>query len=430
MLRRNRRGVADKTPDISSGDEKQVLKKKEIMFDKLVKEKKGKDFFDAYRNFGDGTFLLIEGKYFICSGFCDLHVHFREPGFFYKESIKSGSLAGARGGYTTVCTMPNLNPAPDTLENLNVQREIIKKDAVIEVIPYGTITKGEKGDELSDMRSLAPYVCAFSDDGRGVQSDDMMRLAMEKAKSLDKIISAHCEDNSLLKGGCIHDGEWAKRHGFIGISSESEYKQLERDLRLAKEIGVRYHVCHISTKESVELIRNAKKEGVSVTCETAPHYLVLTENDLRDEGRFKMNPPVRSEEDKRALIEGVIDGTIDAIATDHAPHSKEEKSKGLKDSAFGIVGLETAFPLLYTRLVKENVITLQRLVELMSDNPRKIFDIKKRNNDYTVFEIANPYKISPEDFLSKGRSTPFEGDEVFGRCVLTVKDDKTVYSCL
>ena len=403
-----------------------MISNKTSIYYKFLKEKKG--FLDSYRNGDDGAFLSIDEKYFIFPGFCDLHVHFREPGFFYKETIRTGSLAAARGGYTTVCTMPNLNPAPDSLKNLNVQLEAVKKDAVTEIIPYGTITEGERGEELSDMQSLAPYVCAFSDDGRGVQSEELMRKAMIKAKSLGKIIAAHCEENALLKGGCVHEGEWAKRNGFTGISSESEYVQLERDLRLAKETGVRYHVCHVSAKESVELIRKAKKEGVAVTCETAPHYLLLTENDLIDDGRFKMNPPVRSKADKNALIEGVIDGTIDAIATDHAPHSAEEKNKGLAGSAFGIVGLETAFPLLFTYLVKENVISLNKLVGLMSDNPRKIFGIPKREKDFTVFDAEKPYKILPCEFLSKGKSTPFENREVYGRCVLTVKDENIIYS--
>ncbi len=397
-------------------------------FDRLIREKKKRDFFDTYRNYGADTFVSVDRKFVICPGFCDLHVHFREPGFFYKETIKTGSLAAARGGYTTVCTMPNLNPAPDSLDNLSVQLDIIKNDAAIEVIPYGTITKGEKGEELADMAEIAPYVCAFSDDGKGIQSEDMMRAAMQKAKSLGKIIAAHCEDESLLSGGCVHDGEWARRNGFIGISSESEYAQLERDLRLALETGVRYHVCHVSAKESVELIRKAKQNGVSVTCETAPHYLLLTENDLIDEGRFKINPPVRSVQDRDALIEGVIDGTIDAIATDHAPHSVTEKSKGLRESAFGIVGLETAFPLLYTRFVKENVISVKKLIELMSDNPRKIFGIPKRENDFSVFSVDEPYKISSQEFLSKGKSTPFENCEVFGRCEMTVKGGKIVYA--
>lgn len=397
------------------------------MFNNLVKEKKKEKFFDIYKSLGGCLVLLVDNKYIICPGFCDLHVHFREPGFFYKESIKSGTAAAARGGYTTVCTMPNLNPTPDTAANLKIQLDIVEKDAFIEVIPYGAITQGEKGEKLSDMQALAPYVCAFSDDGKGVQSEDVMRAAMLKAKSLKKIIAAHCEDDSLLCGGCVHDGTWAKNNGFIGISSESEFKQLERDLRLARETGVRYHVCHISTKESVELIRKAKKEGTLVTCETAPHYLLLTENDLIDDGRYKMNPPIRSEADRDALIGGIIDGTIDAIATDHAPHAKHEKDKGLKDSAFGIVGLETAFPLLYTYLVRENVISLERLIELMCDAPRKAFGIPKREKDFTVFEIDKPYKISSKEFLSKGKSTPFENREVYGRCVMTVKDGKIVY---
>lgn len=394
-----------------------------------ARSEKVKRLLDAYRNGSYGTVLFMDEKYMICPGFCDLHVHFREPGFSYKETIRTGSLAAARGGYTTVCTMPNLNPAPDSAETLSLQLRAIRKDAVTQVIPYGTVTKGERGEELSDMEALAPHVCAFSDDGKGVQSEDLMRAAMIKAKSLGKIIAAHCEDNALLKGGCVHDGAWAARHGFAGISSESEYRQLERDLRLVKEIGVRYHVCHVSAKESVELIRRAKKEGVPVTCETAPHYLLLTEDDLSDDGRFKMNPPVRSEADREALIEGVIDGTIDAIATDHAPHAEAEKNKGLKESAFGIVGLETAFPLLYTGLVREKILSPEKLVALMSDEPRKIFGIPRRENDFSVFEIRESYRISPRDFLSKGKSTPFENREVFGRCVLTVKDDAVIYAC-
>ncbi len=404
-----------------------MINKERDTLENLIKERKKRFSFETYRSYGNGTVLLVDDKYIICSGFCDLHVHFREPGFFYKETIKTGSLAAARGGYTTVCTMPNLNPAPDSLENLNVQLDIIKKDALIEVIPYGTISKGEKGGELAALDKTAPFVCAFSDDGKGVQSEALMRAAMLKAKSLGKIIAAHCEDESLLKGGCVHEGEWAEKNGFIGISAESEFLQLERDLRLVKETGVRYHACHVSTKESVALIRKAKSEGLPVTCETAPHYLLLTENDLIDDGRFKMNPPLRTAKDRDALIEGVIDGTIDAIATDHAPHSAEEKNKGLKNSAFGIVGLETAFPLLYTGLVKENVISLQKLVWLMSDSPRKIFGIPQRKTDFTVFETKTPYKILPQDFLSKGKSTPFENAEVYGRCVLTIKDDEVVY---
>ena len=297
-------------------------------------------------------------------GFIDVHVHLREPGFSYKETVKSGSLAAARGGYTAVCSMPNLKPVPDTLGNLEAQLEIIKKDAAINVLPYGSITKGEQGGELSDMEEMAPYVCAFSDDGRGVQSEEMMKAAMLKAKSLGKMIVAHCEDNSLLNGGYIHLGNYAAAHGHRGICSESEWKPIERDIKLAAETGCAYHVCHISTKESVELIRKAKAAGVDVTCETAPHYLLLSDKDLQEDGRFKMNPPLRDESDREALIEGICDGTIDMIATDHAPHSAEEKSRGLEKSLMGIVGIETAFPLLYTYLVKKNIITLEKLVEL------------------------------------------------------------------
>lgn len=373
-----------------------------------------------------GLSPVISKKYIIVPGLCDVHVHFREPGFSYKETIASGSAAAAHGGYTTVCTMPNLDPVPDSAEHLQVQLDAIKRGAAIKVLPYGAITVGEKGEELSDMESMVDKVCAFSDDGRGVQNDGMMREAMAKAKRLGKIIAAHCEDNSLLFGGYIHDGEYARMHGHRGISSASEYKQIERDLRLAEETGCAYHVCHISTKESVELIRQAKAHGVNVTCETAPHYLVLCDEDMQEDGRFKMNPPLRSLEDKQALIEGIKDGTIDMIATDHAPHSAEEKGRGLEKSLMGVVGLETAFPVLYTELVKKNIITLERLVELMSFKPKERFGIDT-NNDFAVFDISEAYKIDPEDFLSMGRATPFAGREVFGRCLLTVHNEKVVY---
>ncbi len=380
----------------------------------------------AEKFLADGGLLSAVENYIIVPGLCDVHVHFREPGFSYKETIASGSAAAAHGGYTAVCTMPNLSPVPDCAEHLKAQLDAIDKSAVIEVIPYGAITVGEKGEELSDMESMADNVCAFSDDGRGVQNDGMMREAMAKAKRLGKIIAAHCEDNSLLFGGYIHDGEYAKAHGHRGISSESEYRQIERDLRLAEETGCAYHVCHISTKESVELIRQAKARGVDVTSETAPHYLVLCEEDMREDGRFKMNPPLRSREDKQALIEGIKDGTIDMIATDHAPHSAEEKGRGLEKSLMGVVGLETAFPVLYTELVKKNIITLERLVELMSFKPKERFEIDT-GCDFAVFGIDEPYKTDPNEFLSMGRATPFAGREVFGRCLLTVHGGKAVY---
>lgn len=380
----------------------------------------------AEKFLADGGLLSAVENYIIVPGLCDVHVHFREPGFSYKETIASGSAAAAHGGYTAVCTMPNLSPVPDCAEHLKAQLDAIDKSAVIEVIPYGAITVGEKGEELSDMESMTDKVCAFSDDGRGVQSDGMMREAMAKAKRLGKIIAAHCEDNSLLFGGYIHDGEYAKAHGHRGISSESEYRQIERDLRLAEETGCAYHVCHISTKESVELIRQAKARGVDVTSETAPHYLVLCDEDMREDGRFKMNPPLRSREDKQALIEGIKDGTIDMIATDHAPHSAEEKGRGLEKSLMGVVGLETAFPVLYTELVKKNIITLERLVELMSFKPKERFGIDT-GCDFAVFGIDEPYKTDPNEFLSMGRATPFAGREVFGRCLLTVQGGKAVY---
>lgn len=380
----------------------------------------------AEKFLADGGLLSAVENYIIVPGLCDVHVHFREPGFSCKETIASGSAAAAHGGYTAVCTMPNLDPVPDSAEHLQVQLDAIERGAAIKVLPYGAITVGEKGEKLADMEAMSDKVCAFSDDGKGVQNDEMMREAMTAAKRLGKIIAAHCEDNSLLFDGYIHDGEYARMHGHRGISSASEYKQIERDLRLAEETGCAYHVCHISTKESVELIRQAKARGVNVTCETAPHYLVLCDEDMQEDGRFKMNPPLRSREDKKALIEGIKDGTIDMIATDHAPHSAEEKGRGLEKSLMGVVGLETAFPVLYTELVKKNIITLDRLVELMGFKPKERFGIDT-NNDFAVFDISEAYKIDPEDFLSMGRATPFAGREVFGRCLLTVHNGKVVY---
>lgn len=365
-------------------------------------------------------------KYIAFPGFCDVHVHFREPGFSYKETIKTGCAAAARGGYTAVCTMPNLSPVPDSAESLKVQTDIIKRDAFLDVRPYGAITMGERGEQLSRMEELAPDVVAFSDDGRGVQNRERMREAMLRAKALGKMIVAHCEDNSLLHGGYIHDGAYARTHGHRGICSASEYVQIERDLQLVKETGCAYHVCHISTKESVGLIRRAKAEGLDVSCETAPHYLVLEEKDLQEDGRFKMNPPIRGEDDRLALVEGIKDGTIDIIATDHAPHSAEEKSRGLEKSAFGIVGLETAFPVLYTRLVKTGEISLERLVELLSLKPRERFHIP-RGNDFCLWDLEKAGRIRPEKFASMGRSTPFAGMEVFGSCVLTAYKGKAIF---
>ena len=365
-------------------------------------------------------------KYVVFPGFCDVHVHFREPGFSYKETIASGSMASAAGGYTAVCTMPNLNPVPDSVEHLAKQRKMIEEQAVIHVYPYGAITVAEKGEALADLEGMAPHVIGFSDDGRGVQSDDMMRQAMLRAKALGKMIVAHCEVNSLLRGGYIHDGEYAKAHGHKGICSASEYEQIARDLKLVEEIGCKYHVCHISTKESVDLIRQAKARGVDVTCETGPHYLVMDDSDLQEDGRFKMNPPLRSAEDRRALVEGICDGTIDMIATDHAPHSVEEKSRGLAGSAFGVVGIETAFAVLYTKLVKENIISLEKLIELLAINPRKRFDIPL-GADYTVWDLDAEITVDPEKFLSKGKATPFAGWTLTGECVLTICDGNVVY---
>ena len=376
---------------------------------------------------GGVGFLSDFNKLCIFPAFCDVHVHFREPGFSYKETIRTGSLAAARGGYTDVCTMPNLNPVPDSAENIKEQIKIIERDAAVRVHPYAAITVGEKGETLTDMAALAPYCAAFSDDGRGVQSEDMMREAMIKAKALEKIIAAHCEDNSLLCGGYIHKGEYARLHGHKGICAESEWKPIERDLRLAKETGCKYHVCHISCKESVELIRRAKTEGVDVTCETAPHYLIFNDMDLKESGSFKMNPPIRSEEDRQALIKGLQDGTIDMIATDHAPHGYDEKSRGLQNSLMGVVGLETAFPVLYTYLVKKGIITLERLIELMSINPRRRFGLEQ-TDDICVYDLQSEYKIDPGEFKSKGKSTPFDGMTVSGKNLLTICGGKAVWN--
>ncbi len=372
-------------------------------------------------------FADTQNNYFILPGFCDVHVHFREPGFSYKETIKSGSLAAARGGYTSVCTMPNLKPVPDSMQHLGEQLKIIENDAVINVYPYASITVGQNGEKLSDMEGMADSCIAFSDDGRGVQSRELMKEAMLKAKALGKVIVAHCEDNSLLFGGYIHDGEYAKAHGHHGICSESEWGPIKRDLELVRETGCAYHVCHISCKESVELIRKAKAEGLNVTCETAPHYLILDDSDLQENGCFKMNPPLRSCEDKLALIEGIKDGTIDMIATDHAPHSAEEKSKGLEKSAFGIVGIETAFQLMYTYFVKTNVITLEKLMDLLSFNARKRFNIPISAEDYTIWCLDEEIVVNPDEFISKGKAMPFENYKLFGKCYLTVCGGKTVY---
>ena len=366
------------------------------------------------------------GNVVFLPGFCDVHVHFREPGFSYKETVASGSRSAAAGGYTAVCTMPNLKPVPDTREHLREQLDIIEKDAVIHVYPYASITVGQAGQELSDLEGMAPDCIAFSDDGRGVQSDDMMRAAMTRAKELGKMIVAHCEVNSLLRGGYIHDGDYAREHGHRGICSESEYAQVARDLELVREIGCAYHVCHISAKETVELIRRAKAEGLDVTCETGPHYLVLDDGDLREDGRFKMNPPLRSPADREALIEGLLDGTIDMIATDHAPHSAEEKSRGLEKSAFGIVGLETAFPVLYTYMVQAGVLSMEKLVEVLCVNPRKRFGIPM-GKDFSVWDLGESYTVDPEEFLTMGRATPFTGHTLRGRCLLTVMDGEVVY---
>ncbi len=369
--------------------------------------------------------FLNNSNFTVLPGFTDVHVHFREPGFSYKETINSGSLSAARGGYTTVFTMPNLNPVPDNAENLQKQLDLINAANIIKVIPYGAITVGQMGEKLADLEEMAPRVIAFSDDGKGVQSADMMREAMLRAKELGKIIVAHCEDNSLLEGGYIHKGKYAAEHSHRGICSESEWRPIARDLELAAKTGAKYHVCHISCKESVQLIREAKKSGIDVTSETGPHYLILDDSNLEEHGRFKMNPPLRDKTDKEALIEGMLDGTIDMIATDHAPHSAEEKSRGLEKSAFGIVGLETALPLLNTYFVKKGIITLEKLIDLLVINPNKRFGIKA--DGFSVWDLDKEFTVNPDEFLSLGRATPFENYKLFGENQLTATNEKIVY---
>ena len=368
----------------------------------------------------------------VAPAFVDVHVHLREPGYGYKERIATGTMAAARGGYTTVCSMPNLNPVPDSVENLKAQQDIIDRDAKIEVLPYAAITIGRKGEELVNMASLVGKVCAFSDDGSGVQVDGMMERAMTEAVKHDQLIAAHCEVEELLKGGYIHDGEYAKAHGHKGICSESEWEQVKRDIEIAERLGCRYHVCHISTKETVQLVREAKARGVKVTCETGPHYLIFTDMDLEEDARWKMNPPLRSAQDRAALVEGIKDGTIDMIATDHAPHSVEEKSRGLKDSAMGIVGLETAFAALNTHLVRKGVITMERLVELMSLNPRKVFRIAGGLNegdraDVVLLDTEKEWRVDSEKFYSMGRISMFDGREMTGDVVMTLHRGEIVY---
>ncbi len=371
--------------------------------------------------------LSEERDIVIFPGFCDVHVHFREPGFSYKESIASGTAAAAAGGYTDVCTMPNLNPVPDCLENLEIQLDLIEREANIGVRPYGAITVGERGERIADIEELAPYVAAFSDDGRGVQDRSMMKEAMQRVRAAKKILAAHCEDETLLGGGYIHDGAYAKEYGHAGICSKSEWAQVERDIELADLTKCPYHVCHISCKESVELIRQAKADGIDVTCETAPHYLIFCDLDLKEDGRFKMNPPIRGKKDREALLEGVADGTIDMIATDHAPHSKEEKARGLDGSLFGVVGLETAFAAVYTYLVKTKLISMEKAIELFSENPRRRFEIPL-GEAFSVWDMGSEYIVDASDFLSKGKATPFDGLRLFGRCLCTARDGKVVQS--
>lgn len=386
---------------------------------------------DSIEATANDTVIDAEGLV-VAPAFVDVHVHLREPGYGYKERIATGTMAAARGGYSTVCSMPNLNPVPDSVENLKAQQDIIDRDARIEVLPYAAITIGRKGEELVDIASLKGKVCAFSDDGSGVQVDGMMERAMTEAVKHDQLIAAHCEVEELLKGGYIHDGEYARQNGHKGICSESEWEQVKRDIEIAEKVGCRYHVCHISTKETVQLVREAKARGVKVTCETGPHYLIFTDMDLEEDARWKMNPPLRSAEDRAALIEGIKDGTIDMIATDHAPHSVEEKSKGLKDSAMGIVGLETAFAALNTHLVKRGIISLERLVELMSHNPRKVFRIEGgievgQRADIVLLDTDKAWRVDSTKFFSMGRISMFDGRDMVGDIAMTIHRGEVVY---
>lgn len=404
--------------------------------DVLIKDSKIDTIATSISSNGVDRVFNAQDKYLI-PGFVDVHVHLREPGFSYKETIKTGSMAAASAGYTGVCTMPNLNPVPDCVEKINVEKDIIDRDAVINVYPFASITKGRQGKgELVDFNSLKDIAVGFSDDGTGVQSGEDMEKAMVECAKLDKIISAHCEVNDLLKGGYIHDGEYCKAHNHKGICSASEYEQIDRDCKLAEKNGCKYHVCHISTKESVDIIRRAKAKGIKVTCETGPHYLTMCDDDLQEDGRFKMNPPLRAKEDMNALIEGLIDGTIDVIATDHAPHSAEEKAKGLKGSAMGIVGLETAFPVLYTKLVKAGVITLEKLIDLMSVKPREIFSLgsglikEGETADLALLDLDKEWIVNPDDFITMGRATPFKGWKLQGKNILTICKGDVVYEAI
>lgn len=404
--------------------------------DVLIKDGKIDTLSTSISKNGVDAVIIAQDKYLV-PGFVDVHVHLRQPGFSYKETIKTGTLAAAAGGYTAVCSMPNVNPVPDSLEGIKAQTDIIDRDAVINVYPFASITKGRQGKgETVDFNALKDIAVGFSDDGTGVQDDDVMLKAMTECEKAGKIISAHCEVNSLLHGGYIHEGEYCKEHHHKGICSASEYEQIERDCRLAKKTGVHYHVCHISTKESVDIIRKAKAGGINVTCETGPHYLTMCDKDLQEDGRFKMNPPLRSEQDKQALLQGVLDGTIDVIATDHAPHSQEEKSKGLAGSAMGVVGLETAFGVLYTKLVKTGFIPLTKLIEMMSVKPRQIFDLpggkiaEGEVADLALLDLDKKWSVNPDEFLSMGRATPFEGWQLCGKNVLTVCKGEIVYEAL
>lgn len=382
-----------------------------------------------------GGFSVIElHNCCLVPGFVDVHTHLREPGFSYKETVYSGTAAAAAGGYTAVCAMPNLNPVPDSLEHLQTQLDVIDRDARIHVYPYGAITCGERGEALAELGAMAPHVAGFSDDGRGVQKEEMMRSAMELARRLDRPIVAHCEDESLLqKGWAVHDGEFARAHGLPGNASASEWRQVERDIRLVRETGCRYHVCHVSTKESVALIRAAKAEGLPVSCETGPHYLVLCDGELLDEGRFRMNPPIRSAADRDALVEGLLDGTVDCIATDHAPHAAPEKSGGLRGSLNGVVGLECAFPVLYTMLVETGLAPLETVLNALCVNPRRIFGLPGgviapgQSADLTVLDLNRPHTVDSGTFRSLGRATPFDGWGVSAAVAMTICGGEIVY---
>lgn len=376
----------------------------------------------------------LAGK-LVSPGLIDVHVHLREPGYERKETIETGTKAAARGGYTTIAAMANTIPVPDSMESVTYIEGLLQQSAQVRVFPYAAITLGERGQEIVDVEALSETsILGFSDDGRGIQEAGVMYQAMQRAKAVNKPIVAHCEDDSLLFGGYLHDGEYAKANGHRGILSVSESAQIARDIMLAQATGVHYHICHISTKESVELVRFAKAQGINVTAEVSPHHLILCDTDIvNDDPNFKMNPPLRADADRIACVQGLLDGTIDVIATDHAPHHEDEKAWGIETAPFGIVGLETAFPLMYTKFVKTGKMTLKQLIDCMSTKPANIFNLPYGTlevgaaADITIIDLDKEMEIDSSQFLSKGKNTPFNGYNVTGWPVMTLVGGRVAY---